>query len=163
MEDKKTKNSKETLKFIGVGVLVLAILGGTAVLLWMVEKQDSSSQTSAVGQENSVLQKQVDDLNQKIDGLNKAISDAKGQTQSTSSVQSDSAGGSTVPGAVGQVNLNTASLSELDTLTGIGPTYAQRIIDYRDQTGGFKTIDEIQNVKGIGPATFEKIKEQITI
>ena len=62
-----------------------------------------------------------------------------------------------------KININTSSAAELDKLPGIGPTYAQRIIDYRDAHGGFKSISEIQNVKGIGPKTFEKLKDMIEI
>lgn len=65
--------------------------------------------------------------------------------------------------AIPIVNINTASLAELDLLPGIGPVYAQRIIDYRASNGGFKTIEEIKNVKGIGDSTFEKMKSYITI
>jgi len=61
------------------------------------------------------------------------------------------------------ININTASLAELDTLPGIGPAFAQRIIDYREKQGGFTTIEEIQAVSGIGPKLFEKIKEKITL
>lgn len=63
----------------------------------------------------------------------------------------------------GKININTASIDELDLLPGIGPTYAQRIVDYRKKNGPFKTISEIQNVSGIGPKTFEKLKDLITI
>jgi comEA protein len=62
----------------------------------------------------------------------------------------------------GKINLNTASLAELDQLTGIGPAYAQRIIDYREANAGFGSVEEIMNVKGIGSKTFEKIRDQIT-
>ena len=62
----------------------------------------------------------------------------------------------------GLVNINTASGEELNTLPGIGPTTALKIIDYRIKNGGFSTIDEIMNVSGIGPATFEGIKDLIT-
>lgn len=62
-----------------------------------------------------------------------------------------------------KININTASAAELDKLPGIGPTYAQRIIEYRESKGGFKSISEIQNVKGIGPKTFEKLKDMIEI
>lgn len=63
-----------------------------------------------------------------------------------------------------RVNINTASAATLDEcLPGIGPAYAQRIIEYREAHGGFKSIEEIQEVSGIGPKTFEKIKNQITV
>ena len=61
-----------------------------------------------------------------------------------------------------RVNINTASLEELDTLPGIGPATAQAIIDYRRQFGEFQRADEITEVPGIGPATYERIKDQIT-
>jgi competence protein ComEA len=61
------------------------------------------------------------------------------------------------------ININTADLSDLETLSGIGPVIASRIIAYRDQNGPFLDIVDIQKVSGIGPATFEKIKDYITI
>jgi len=61
------------------------------------------------------------------------------------------------------ININTASLEELDSLPGIGPTTAQRIIDYRDANGPFTTIDEIMDVSGIGPSTYDEIKDLITV
>ena len=63
----------------------------------------------------------------------------------------------------GRVNINSATVSELDTLPGIGPTTAQTIVDYRLQHGAFQIIQDIQNVPGIGPATYDRIKDYITI
>lgn len=61
------------------------------------------------------------------------------------------------------ININTATLSELDSLPGIGPSLAQRIIDYREENGAFSTIEEIMDVSGVGPSTFENIKDLITV
>jgi len=63
----------------------------------------------------------------------------------------------------GLVNINTASAAELDSLPGIGPAIAQRIIEYRTVHGPFTSIEDIQRVSGIGPALFAKIKDLITI
>ena len=61
------------------------------------------------------------------------------------------------------ININTAGIEELSTLTGIGEAKAQKIIDYRNENGGFKSIEEIMNVSGIGKATYEKFKASITV
>jgi len=61
------------------------------------------------------------------------------------------------------ININTASAEELDALPGIGPTTAQKIIDYRVEHGNFQSIEDIMNVSGIGPATFDRIKDLITV
>lgn len=62
-----------------------------------------------------------------------------------------------------KVNINTASVSELTTLPGIGEVKAKAIIEYRVANGGFKSIEEIMEVKGIGEKTFLKIKDLIYI
>lgn len=59
------------------------------------------------------------------------------------------------------IDINTADVDTLSTLPGIGPTLAQRIIDYRDTYGPFYYIEDIMNVEGIGPDTFENIKDLI--
>lgn len=61
------------------------------------------------------------------------------------------------------ININTASQSELETLPGIGPTTAQKIIEYREQNGEFVTIEELINVSGIGPGLYDRIKDLITV
>ncbi|PRR82388.1 helix-hairpin-helix domain-containing protein [Clostridium vincentii] len=61
------------------------------------------------------------------------------------------------------IDINTASEAELDTLPGIGPARAKDIISYREEKGGFESIEDIKNIKGIGEASFEKLKDKITI
>jgi len=64
---------------------------------------------------------------------------------------------------VKKVNINTATQTELETLSGIGTALAQRIIEYREANGKFEKIEEIQNVKGIGDSKFSNIKDNICI
>lgn len=61
------------------------------------------------------------------------------------------------------VRINTATIEQLDTLTGIGSAIAQRIIDYREKNGGFKNVEELKLVSGIGDKLFEKIKDEIAL
>ncbi|MFF2586652.1 helix-hairpin-helix domain-containing protein [Peribacillus butanolivorans] len=63
----------------------------------------------------------------------------------------------------GQVNLNTATKEDLETLSGIGASKATAILEYRDTIGKFKQIDELKNVSGIGDKTFEKLKDSISV
>lgn len=62
-----------------------------------------------------------------------------------------------------KININKASQTELETLTGIGPSTALKIINYRNSNGNFKTIDDIKNVPGIGESKFDNIKNDICI
>jgi competence protein ComEA len=61
-----------------------------------------------------------------------------------------------------KVNLNTASVSELDALPGVGPVLAQRILEHREKTGGFRSVGELRNVDGIGASRFEELKDLVT-
>lgn len=62
-----------------------------------------------------------------------------------------------------KVSINTATLDELMSISGIGESKAKEIIKYREENGNFETIDEVTNVSGIGDALFEKIKDSITV
>ena len=95
---------------------------------------------------------------------------ARGLTQSgismgggTAGVQTSGRTGSGEGGSKARVNLNTASREELMTLRGIGESRADDIIHYRQEFGGFKSIEDIMNVSGIKNAAFEKIKDSITV
>jgi competence protein ComEA len=71
------------------------------------------------------------------------------------------AAGAAVP--AGPVNLNTADLAQLDTLDGVGPATAQKIIDFRTEHGGFSSVDELDQVPGIGQARMAALREKVTV
>jgi competence protein ComEA len=68
-------------------------------------------------------------------------------------------GAGSAPGA--PVNLNSATLEQLDTLDGVGPATAQKIIDWRTQNGGFRSVDDLGQVPGIGPKRMEALRDKV--
>ncbi|HET6267934.1 MAG TPA: ComEA family DNA-binding protein [Acidobacteriota bacterium] len=62
-----------------------------------------------------------------------------------------------------QVNINSANQAELETLPGIGPSLAKKIMDFRQKNGNFKTIEDLKAVAGIGDKKFEQLKSLITV
>ena len=78
-----------------------------------------------------------------------------------SPIQGKSPGAKAASTAV--VNINTASPEQLEQLPGVGPKTAARIVEYRQKNGGFKKVEEIMNVRGIGEKAFLKMKNQLTI
>ena len=65
------------------------------------------------------------------------------------------------PAASGLVHLNSADVTALDALPGVGPATAQRIVDWRDQNGGFRTVDDLEQVPGIGPAKLDELRDLV--
>lgn len=66
-------------------------------------------------------------------------------------------------GVRAKVNINTAGMAELESLPGIGRTYAKRIMEYRERMKGFRSVDELKEVKGIGPRTLEKLRPLVEL
>ena len=85
-----------------------------------------------------------------------------GQSQSNSTSASQAERFSTQSDG-GLVNLNTATLEELDSISGIGPVTARKILDYRQQIGMFSSVDQLLEVSGIGVKTLEKMRAKVTV
>lgn len=97
--------------------------------------------------------------------VNLAAPVADGQQIVVPSRAAGGAGGGSPGGAVagGKVQLNSATLEQLDALPGIGPVTAQKILDYREQKGAFQSVDELDAVPGIGPARLEQLRELVVL
>ena len=82
---------------------------------------------------------------------------------SPSSAQSKASAPKPAATAAAPVNLNTATAEQLATIPGVGPKMAERIIDYRQKNGGFKKVEDLMNVSGVGEKSFLKMKPLITV
>lgn len=92
-----------------------------------------------------------------------APSDASGGPGSGTGADPAASDGAGTAVASGPVNLNTAGLAELDTLPGVGPATAQAIIDHRTRNGPFRSVDQLLEVKGIGPAKLAEMRTRVTV
>lgn len=105
-----------------------------------------------------------------LDGLNLAAKVRDGDKILVPGRTSEAPAPGGAPGAASQgaessglVNLNAATIADLETLPGIGPALAERIIAYRTEHGGFRRIEDLQEVAGIGPKKFEDLKDLVTV
>lgn len=100
----------------------------------------------------------------KIESTSKTGSATKsGTTSGSSNNKQTTSSSSKNAGTSKKVNINTATQTELESIPGVGPSTAQKIITYRTQKGKFKTIEDIKNVSGIGESKFNKMKDYITV
>ncbi len=149
---------------VAIGLIIFIIAG--AVVLLFEQQRDKlllAQKTPAVNEagwqtERQDMEKMIAELREQIKTLESGnVGQTTGQV---AGVQTES---TTTANVAGLININSADASALDQLPGIGPAKAQAIISYRQAHGGFKSIDEIKDVKGIGEATFEKMKGLITV
>lgn len=98
-----------------------------------------------------------------VNSVNLAAPLADGQQVQVPSLEEPTAGGDQGAETTSLININTASLELLQTLSGIGPVKAQAIIDFRLSNGPFQRIEDILQVQGIGEKTFESIRAYITV
>lgn len=142
--------------------LIIFIAVGTIALMFENQRDKLLLEANKPNVQQAALEEKINELNSKISNLQKqaktASATSTGKVAGTKSSSSPSS--SQVSGVV---NLNSADLTALDTLPGIGPAKAQAIIDYRATHNGFKSIEELKEVKGIGDATFEKLKDMVTL
>ncbi|MFR0585429.1 helix-hairpin-helix domain-containing protein [Lactobacillus porci] len=96
-------------------------------------------------------------------GEKTAAAPTAGIASNAAASSSSSSSSPAASSAAGKVNLNTATAADLQKLNGIGEKKAEQIIAYREQKGGFKSIDELKEVSGIGDKTFDALKDQITV
>lgn len=90
-----------------------------------------------------------------------AVSATTASAQSKPTMGNGAAGATAT--AAAPVNLNTATAEQLATIPGVGPKMAERIIDYRQKNGGFKKVEDLMNVSGVGEKSFLKMKPLITV
>jgi len=132
-------------RFLIGGGLILIILGGLGVIgynkYYRGVKTKENAELAELKAQNELLRQQLSGQAQQVAGA------------STSSAESQS----------DKININTANATELDKIPGIGPARAADIITYRESRGGFKSLEEIKNIKGIGDKTFESMKDLITV
>lgn len=131
-------------KFWIGGTLIVVILAGGGFLVW-----------NKIGQNKKVQE------NQTIQNLQ--VENDKLRQELSSGAEQQVAGAATTASISDKININTADAAGLDKLPGIGPARAADMISYRESHGGFKTIEEMKNIKGIGDKTFESMKDLITV
>jgi comEA protein len=165
----KIEDWVERYKYYVGGALLVLILVGGGILLWRDNIYKPGLESRIMNQELRIeeLTKELEDIkNASVATTSEAPApvasdDTAGEVAGTSTGASSSSASSSK--VTGKININIATASQLDSLPGIGPVYAQRIVDYRVANGPFTSPEQVQNIKGIGPKTYEKFKDMITI
>lgn len=139
---------------ISISIIFFLIVILTAMNLFVEQKQIENTQHYAIlkqefNERTKAMKAREEALAQKYDGIETEIENKNEDANS--------------PKVLSVVNVNTAGLSELLKLDGIGSIYAQRIIDYRTENGPFQSVEELLHIKGIGKKRLEQIRPFITL
>lgn len=135
--------------------LVLGFLAVAATLVLILTGQ----KTTPFQFESKKQTEVVNISNEKV--LNQSTESVQPQVISKKTIQKKTASETKTPN--NQININTATVSQLESLPYVGPVMARRIIDYRQSYGPFKNIESLDQVNGIGPKTLEKLRPLITV
>jgi len=146
--------------YIGAGLIILSLIGGTLLMVKKGSFARGVAPSENTDQKTNELENKINDLERQISELKSASVPATNSEVATSPASTSPSSNSDQTS--GKININTATQAELESLPGIGPTYAKRIIEYRTANGGFKSIEQMKNVKGIGDKTYAKFKDLIT-
>ena len=124
---------------------------------------DFQSAIHEVAQNNDQLVKQGKTLSDAVTAIRAEVNGLSLGAGTLAESPSPSPSSPSNASATTRVNINTATAGQLDTLPGIGPSYADKIIQYRTQHGPFKTVHDITNVTGIGESIFQKIQDLVDV
>ena len=141
-------------------------------VLYQGRAGEQSEAADAMEKETEAMEKETEAMEKETDAMENEIESAAENSSHAIQDSEDETENTTVKEQVkelvsekksGKININTANSEELQSLKGIGPSTASSIIAYREEYGGFSSIEEIMNVKRIGEKTFAKIKDRISV
>lgn len=146
-----------------VGVDVEGAVASPGLYLVSADARVNDAVAAAGGMTSDADRQRVN-LAQKVEDGMQVYVPSREETPATTGTTTTGAGQASSSGASkGKVNLNTASAEELQTLSGIGPSLSQRIIDYRQANGPFKSVDDLRKVSGIGDTRFKSLKDLVCV
>lgn len=152
--------------------LFLSVKESGEKVLYQGRAGEQSEAAEATEKETDAMEKETDAMEKETDVMEKKTESAAENSSHAIQDSEDETENGTVKEQVkelvsekksGKININTANSEELQSLKGIGPSTASSIIAYREEYGGFSSIEEIMNVKRIGEKTFAKIKDRISV
>lgn len=152
--------------------LFLSVEERGAKVLYRGKAGEQSETAEAMENETDTIENETETMEKETDAMEKETESATKNRSHAIQDSEDESENSTVKEQVkelvsekksGKININTATSEELQSLKGIGPSTASSIIAYREEYGGFSSIEEIMNVKRIGEKTFAKIKDRISV